>query len=156
MSLFSDIPIRTNAKTDTVTAAWWNTIRTKLIEFAGGGVTGETEWTVTDNQSSYANISGLSFDVATYSYVKIRYTIRRYDGSTERKESGFLELTGKKTGQTWNFVRRSNGDDALNIADSLALSVVSGVAQVQFKSDSMGGSYEEKGYYRVLETVSAD
>lgn len=156
MGLFDSIPIRTNAKTDTVTAAWWNTIRSKLIEFAGGGVTAETEWTVTDNQSSYSNISGLSFDVATYSYVKIRYTIWRYDGSNERKESGTLELTGKKNGETWDLSRRSNGDDALNISGSLALDVTSGVAQVQYKSDSMGGSYEEKAYYRVLETVSAD
>lgn len=153
---FEDIPVRENGKQD-VDSAWWNIFRTKLIEYAGLKAGSETEWTITDNQTIYANISGLQFDVTEVSYVKIRYSIWRYDGTNERKETGIIELTGKKNDQSWTMKRSSNGpDDALNVSSSIALNVTAGVVDVQFKSDSMGGTYEEKGYFRVVESLSAD
>jgi hypothetical protein len=157
MSLFSSIPIRTNAKTDVVDASWWNTIRSKLIEYFGEGVTGETIFTIADNQASYQNITGLSFDGDDYSHVKIEYTIYRTNGGgTERKESGTLILNYKKTAQTWTINRRSEDDDALNVASSLALNVSSGVAQVQYKSDSVGGTYQGVMTYKVSQTFNTE
>lgn len=157
MSLFSDIPIRTNSNTDVVFASWWNTIRSKLIQFAGGGVTEEAEFTVADNQSSYADITGLSFDGATYGHVEIKYSIYRFDAaSDERKESGKLIIDYKKDAATWVLSRRSNNDDALNIASSIIVSTTAGVAQIRYKSDSMGGTYEGTMIHKVISTLNVE
>lgn len=156
MSLFSDIPVRSNGVED-VDASWWNTIRTKLIQFAGGGVTAEATFTIADNQSSYANVTGLSFDGATYGTVEIKYGIYRFDGSSdERKESGTLILNYKKSAGSWSLSRRSEGDDALNIASSFQLDVSGGVAQLQYKSDSMGGTYEGTMTHKVVNTLNVE
>lgn len=144
MSIFSDISIRVNSDTEYVEASWWNDIRTALINAFGGGATAESKFTMTDNQSTFADITSFTFDGASYGSVVAEYTIYRYDGtSTERRETGgVLKFGYKPQAGSWSLdERRSAGDDALNITGGgLQVTTTSGVGQVQYKTDNMGGS----------------
>ena len=142
MGIFNSITIRVNSNTEYVEASWWNDIRTALINAFGGGVTGETKFTITDNTSSLTNITDFTFSGVNYSFVRASYTIARFDGtSTYRKESGYLDFNYNVGTETWSLdARRSSGDDALNLGtDSLDVDTTTKVGQVQYKCDSMGG-----------------
>lgn len=146
------IPIRENGQGEEarVTASWWNDIRTALMLLFGSGSVLEDSFTIADNQSAYADITGLLFDSDTVKSAKVEYTIYRTDGAVERRETGYLTLHYKAIGAAWSYSRRSDhGDDALNVADSL---FVTTAGQVQYKSDSMGGTYS--GFIRYKSIVS--
>lgn len=145
---FSSIPVRSNGAK--IESAWFNTIRQELINFFGGGAIDETQFTIADNQSSYANITGLVFAGATYASFKVQYTIYRFDGtSDERREVGTLTASYSADADAWTYSRRiDDGIDALGIDDSL---FVTSAGQVQYQSDSMGGTYEGYIRYKVLE-----
>lgn len=153
MGLFDTIPIRTNGSEE-VDASWWNTIRTKLIDAFGESVTGETKVTVADNQSAAADITGLVFDKTEVVYALIRYTITRTDGASPRRESGTLELSTTDDDSDWELIRTAVRGDALNNgANSLS---VTSAGQVQYTSDSMGGTYEGSITFRVLDTIKKE
>lgn len=151
MSFFSDIPIRSNGAVVPVDASWWNTIRTKLVSFFGTGVTAPATFTIADNQSSYANITDFVLDSATYQYYAVEYTIIRTDGTVKRRERGMLYFSHDSV-NGWVMERISGNADALNVADSLALSS----QQLQYKSDSMGGTYEGKFTWKIVSTFDAE
>lgn len=133
MSIFSDIPIRSNADTGLVTAAWWNTIRTALIGAFGTVSVAETQGTLANNMTAYTSISGLSFDHSATRAWSLDYTIYRDDGTTSRREIGVLKGMYKAREGTWAYERQSWGDDSLNMTDSL---ILNSSGQVQYKSDS--------------------
>ncbi len=155
MGLFDSIPIRLNgAQGGEVTAAWWNAIRTALINAFGDQVTGETSFTIADDQSSSEDVTGLSFDSAEVVFAKISYVILRSDGTTPRRESGTLWATFDNASSSWALDRRSNFGDALNMgADSLTITAG---GQVQYQSDSVGGTYSGTLTYRVNESISVE
>lgn len=147
MSVFSDIAVRVNGRT--IYASWWNDIRTALIAFVGSGTWAETQFTIADNQSAYANITGLLLDATVSRAVDIDYTIYRTNGSSiERRERGTLYCHYKAVAAAWTFTRRTHsGDDALNVASSLN---VTSAGQVQYKSDSIGATYVGKIRYKAI------
>ncbi len=135
MSLFSDIPVRSNADTGLVTASWWNSIRTALVNaFGDGGIIAETQKTIVGTQSSYADITGFKFDQTTTSAQTIHYTIYRTDGTTSRRELGALHGWYHGNEGTWSWERESRGSDALNVSNSLTVDGTTG--QVSYKSDA--------------------
>lgn len=145
-SPFSTIPIRANS--DDIFASWWNDIRTALINTFGSGGVLETQFTIADNQSAYTNVTGLLLDQAVTRSVDIEYTIYRTDGAVERRERGTIYATYKAVGAVWAYSRKTHhGDDALNVADSL---FVTTAGQVQYKSDSLGGTYSGKMRYKIV------
>ncbi len=147
---FSSIPIRSNANTGLVDASWWNTIRTALINFMGAGAIDETQFTIADNQSGYQNITGLLLDASVTRAVAIHYTIYRSTGAVERREMGVIWAFYKALATAWSFEVDSYGDDSLgNGTVSVPLNVTS-AGQVQYKSDSMGGSYSGKMRYKAV------
>lgn len=152
---FSEVPTRTEG--GTFRAEWVNILKRagqRLENILGNGITEVTTFTIADNQSSYANITGMSIDGASYVFVKFRYTIYRFDGSSdERRESGILELEYLNDAGTWRIARREGSSDALNIADSMYIDNNAGVGQVQYKSDSMGGTYTGTIDFKILETI---
>lgn len=143
-----NIPIRANGQK--IDSSWFNTIRSALISLLGTGTIDETQFTIADNQSSYASITDLVFSGATYASFKVQYTIYRFDGtSDERREVGTLTASYSADADAWTYSRRIDaGVDALGIDDSL---FVTSAGQVQYKSDSMGGTYEGYIRYKVLE-----
>lgn len=155
MSAFSDIPVRANG--DTVDAGWWNTIRTALINTFGATGLLESQFTIADNQSSYANITGLLLDGSVSRAVDIEYTIYRTNGSsTERRERGILRCMFKAVANAWSFERQSWGDDALgNGTISTPLNVTS-AGQVQYKSDSIGATYVGTIRYKIVNSFAKE
>lgn len=154
MALADLIPLRSNA--DDVDSSWWNSIRTAIGAMLGYGITySSTPFTIADNQSSYADITGLVFDKDSYQAVKVWYTIFRTDATTPRREVGFFWLMYDST-NGWTLSRTSEipgSMDALNIADSLA---VTSAGQVQYKSDSMGGTYQGFMQWKAIITFAAE
>lgn len=136
MSVFSSIPVRSNADRATVDASWWNTIRTALITAFGTGMVDESQFTIADNQTGYTNVTGLSFDHSTTRALNLNYTIYRDNGTVSRRELGTLRAFYKAREGTWSWERESSGDDALGngtVSDPL---IVSSSGQVQYKSDT--------------------
>lgn len=157
MESFNDIPERTNGGiSNLVLADWWNILKRagkRLENIFGSGLVEETQFTIADNQSSYANITGLLVSSATLVYAEIRYSIYRTDGTTPRRESGRLELEYDNGASAWRIADRQASSDALNMTDSLA---VTAVGQVQYKSDSMGGTYVGKMRWKICNTIGVE
>lgn len=119
-----------------------------MINYFGAGPVAETQFTIADNQSSYQNVTGLSFDHTVVRAVRVEYTIYRTNGSSiERRETGYLTAHYKAVAAAWSYGRESSGDDALNMTDGL---VVNSSGQVQYKSDSVGATYVGKMRYKVI------
>lgn len=153
MGLFDEIPIRLNGSQD-VDAAWWNTIRSRLIDAFGTQITAQTQVTILDNQSSFQDVTGLVFDKAEVVYALVRYTIQRTDGSSPRRECGTLELSLSDDESDWELSRVAVRGDALSMgADSLS---VTSAGQIQYKSDSMGGTYSGSLNFKVLDTLNKE
>lgn len=142
---FSDLPVRENGKK--IYASWFNDIRTALVAAFGVGGIPEAQFTIADNQSSYQDITGLLLDQNVARVVDVEYTIYRTNGSsTERRERGVLHCTYKAIAAVWDYNRETlSGDDALNVADSL---ICNSSGQIQYKSDSVGGTYVGKIRYK--------
>ena len=151
---FSSIPVR--AMGDDTDASWWNTIRTKLLEVFGSGVTAEAQFTIADNQSSYADITDFTFDSASFVWVEARYSIYRTDGSTPRRETGILEFEWDNATSAWLLSYRRGSTDSLNIASSIAPDTTGTVGKAQYKSDSMGGTYVGKMRWKIINTISVE
>lgn len=156
---FSDVPVRSNGQ-DTVTASWWNDLRAagvKLESVLGPGTTAEVQGTIADNQASYANITGMTVDSADYVYAEIKYCIYRTNGtSDERRETGTLELEYLPISAAWRIADRRATRDSLRVDDSMAVTTTLGVAQVRYKSDSVGGTYVGKIRWKIINTISVE
>lgn len=130
-----------------VQASWWNDFRTLLINLFGNGTVNETQFTIADNQAAYVDITGLLLDQTVTRAVRIDYTIYRTDGAgTSRREMGSLFCAYKPIAATWALSRSQVLDDALNVASSLQ---ITNAGQIQYKSDSVGGTYSGKMRYKV-------
>lgn len=158
MENFNDIPERTNngGPSNIVLADWWNILKRagkRLENIFGSGLVEETQFTLADNQSSYANITGMLVNSASLVYAEVRYSIYRTDGTTPRRESGRLEVEYDNASSAWRIADRQSSSDALNIADSLAITAG---GQVQYKSDSMGGTYVGKMRWKICNTIGVE
>ncbi len=145
-NVFSNIPVRSNADTGMVDASWWNTIRTALIAYFGSGGVDETQFTIADNQTAYANITGLFFDHSVTRALDLAYTIYRDDGTVSRREIGVLHAMYKAREGTWYYERESWGDDVLGNGTVANPLILSAAGQVQYKSDTFAaGTIRYKG-----------
>lgn len=163
MGLFEDIPVRSNFDTAYVEASWWNTIRTALVSAFPGVTASSTAFTIANNQSSYANITGFILDSATYTRYKWRYRIQRSDDTPDvRDEIG--TMSAKWDGSAWSYIRTIEEGNALGdgveggetqVGATDAYYIVPATGQVQYKSSNMtGGTYVGKHEYKILETWS--
>lgn len=159
---FENIPVRENATTD-VDASWWNTIRTYLINAFPGRQWSSTPFTLANNQSSLANITGLLLDSSAYTFYRIKYRAQRSDDSpASYYEVG--ELIAWHDGTQWNY-RRSvelgnalgdgagseSGDYQVGGADSLQIN--SSTGQAEYLTGNMtGGSYVGTFDWEITET----
>ncbi len=159
MGVFEDITIRSNA--DDVDAAWWNSIRTALIQAFGGTTGTSSDFTIANNQTSYANVTGLLLDSSTYTSYQIEYRIERStDSPLYYDEVGVL--TAYYDGTNWAFKRAVDYGNALGDGSELGdygtdyLYVVPGTGQVQYKSSNMaGGSYSGVMTWKITRALAA-
>lgn len=109
--------------------------------------------TLVDNQSAYANITNLIIDHTANQCVSVEYTFIRTDGTNYRRERGVLVLL-YDTQNGWSLNRITQGADALNAGVS-SLQIIS-TGQVQYKSDSMGGTYKGQITWRIANAFAAE
>jgi len=92
--------------------------------------------TITNNQSSAANITGVSFDGTVYRSALINYSIYRKTDTNEKAQVGQLRLVYKTVAASWSISDSYGGDDA-----GVTFSI-DGTGQVQYTStDLTGASY---------------
>lgn len=116
---------------------------------SGGAATIQT---LLDNQSSPVSITGFVIDHTVNQCVTSEYTIIRSDGTNFRREHGSLVLL-YDTQNGWSLTRKSEGADALN--DGNSLTITAG-GQVQYISDSMGGTYAGKITWKINTAFAAE
>lgn len=156
---FSALTTRANGRK--VLASWWNTIKnagTRLEEIFGLGLVPQTQQSFTDGMSA-TNLTGASFAPASYTGFKIRAKSYRDDGTNQRAH--IITITGIYNSKKaeWRLDVEETGESCTSGA---CASVGSGLTftmstnQVQFASDTMGGSHTGKLNWKVVETFTAE
>ena len=101
------------------------------------GGSGENIFTIANNQSSAANVTGLLLDGTVQRSAFIFYSIYRNTtggGATELSECGVLLATFKTVASSWEFVPLGSVGDA-----GVTLTITSG-GQVQYTSSNITGT----------------
>lgn len=148
---FSDIPVRSNGQT--VTYAWFNTIRTYLVNFFGSSTISETQVSLSNNDGP-TDVTGLSFDGTVIRTAKIEYQVYRKTDSLEYVESGIYIANYKTEAGEW-YIEHMGA--AGNSGTAITISTTTGIGQVQSTTDNMSGS-NYSGYirYKVMSTLSVE
>jgi hypothetical protein len=107
-------------------------IDTALASAGGGEATGNT--TLANNQSSAANVTGLSFNGASIRSAMIRYSIARATTTVEKNCSGELEITYNTLSGVWSLSNEASNSNAGIVFD------VTNGGQVTYTSDSISGT----------------
>lgn len=137
-SLFSAIPIRTAA--DAFRTDWVNALRLagiSLETLAGAAYISPTEFTIANNQSAAANVTGLLFAGASVRSFVVEYQVYRNTtggGATELAETGFLKGTYSTVAASWEMANYDCVGDA-----GILFSITAG-GQVQYTSTNITGS----------------
>ncbi len=138
MSIFGDIPIRNNG--DTITAAWFNTIRSKLLA-AFGDVEGQVVQAIS-NTVTNQDITTLQFDKNDFSQIDVEYILRRKTDSTEVFVRGGFTIEYMISTNAWRIKEGEfRGDDVgvtFNLLDDTGGG--SNVTQVRYTSDTLAGA----------------
>jgi len=151
MGLFDDIPVRSNGDVNGVRASWWNIIRTKLINAFGEGGFEETQFTMVNDQTTFADITGLIFDKLVVAGATIEYSLALRDDTEGRREKGIIEIAFEAEAGVWTIAVESRV--SIGAASGVTFSVVPGTGQLQYKSPDMDGGGETlKLRYKALST----
>ena len=128
---FDLIPIRTNGQIADV--SWWNTIRQYLINYFPN-IGAQTVFTIANNQSSPANITGLVLDKTLYGFYKIQYTYFRQTSSENERVYGYINCHYNSITDVWTCDDKQDGGDLGWVGFD-----VSG-QQLQYTSSNMSGT----------------
>lgn len=102
--------------------------------WTGAGSSVENSFTIANNQSSVANVTSLSFAVATYRAFAVDYSIRRYVDASEVVQTGTLKGAYNSKTSTWSLSDSFTGDDA-----GVTFSITA-AGQVQYVSSNISGT----------------
>jgi hypothetical protein len=132
---FLTIPERLNGQK--ILYDWFNALRgagVDLEAFVGSGYIGETSFTIANNQGAAANVTGLSFNSASYKAAHIFVRIQRKTDSSENVSVGVLKAMYRAATTTWEILDELGGDFT-----GVTFSITSG-GQVQYTSTNQSGS----------------
>lgn len=101
------------------------------------GMRNKTIFAFTNNQSSAADVTGISIDSSTETAMEIRYAIKR-EGTADLFEKGKLEVI--YNGTDFNLIQEYMGDDS-----GVTFSMTAG-GQLQYTSSDNAGSSSELMY----------
>jgi hypothetical protein len=101
---------------------------------ANGGTATATSFAITNNQGTFANVTGLVFDKTVYKAARIYYDILRKTDSSNVNESGEIYVSYNTQTTTWLIAVVSNFDDA-----GMTWNIDSN-GQVQYKSTNIAGT----------------
>lgn len=152
MSLETDYAARENGPP--ITAGWFNPLRSAIIAIENylGTLVGLTAFTIANNQSSAADVTGLLFNGTNVKVAIVDFRIRRNTtggGATERVQTGQVAFFYKPTAATWDYSMGSQyGDDA-----GVAFSITN-AGQVQYTSDNQSGTADESVLKYTVRTLA--
>lgn len=93
-----------------------------------------TSFTIANNQSSVANVTSLAFDTSVVRSAIIEYSIYRYsDAPIEHSETGFIFLSYKSIGASWEIAQQYSGTSGVTFS-------ITSAGQVQYTSTDLGGT----------------
>lgn len=115
-------------------AADWAEEVTKVLDFLFGSndIIG-TSFNVLDDQTTFQDVIGLTFDQTQVRSFVVNYNVFRTDGNNNFVESG--QMWGNYTGSDWQFSIDRVGDAGMTFD-------ITSNGQVQYKSSSIGGTYD--------------
>jgi hypothetical protein len=138
------VDINQRANDADVDAGWFNVLRLAGItieDFLGGAdLISETAFTIVNNQSSVADVTGLLFNHLTVGAAKVEYWIKRVttgSGATELTEYGFFYVTRDVGAGVWRITPMPSGPD--NAGVTLSMSALA-QGQVQYVSTNITGT----------------
>jgi hypothetical protein len=109
----------------------------------------ETSFALANNQIVAANVTGLSFNSASYKSAHIYTEVRRKTDSNEAVSNGILRVMYKDSSSAWILIDELGGDD-----DGITFSITTG-GQIQYTSnDLLGTNYSGKVTFKAI-TFSA-
>lgn len=132
---FKDIPIRANGQI--FFFDWFNSVRAAGIaieSFFGSSFIPAAKVTLTNNQGSAADVSGLLMDPTKYRSSQIFAEVRRKTDTNERRSCGRLIAVYRELTTTWDVIDELGGDD-----DGVVFSITSG-GQIQYVSNNLSGT----------------
>jgi hypothetical protein len=103
----------------------------------------ETSFSLSSNQASFANVTGLAFANGTVRSAEVSYSVV-IDATADLFEVGSLFLVQR--GSDWSLARDFNGDDSLLEFD------VTAAGQVQYKSSNYAGFSSGTIKFRAITT----
>lgn len=135
---FSGIALRTNGPNSKIDKDWFNSLRAAgiLIENYLGTFIGETSFTIANNQSSAANVTGLAFAPVSIGGFTVEYRIYRNTtstGATELSEYGTLMGTYSPVAGTWELTQNNVGNAGVTFT-------ITNGGQVQYTSTDITGT----------------
>jgi hypothetical protein len=101
---------------------------------------------ITNNQSSPANVTGIIFDKVNYKGAQISFDIHRQTDSSNVQESGIIRITHDTADDLWRIEVSSSFDDA-----EVTFSITS-AGQIQYISSNMAGA-SYSGTLRITNVV---
>jgi hypothetical protein len=125
-----------------VTAGWFNDIKTWVQGLYGAGAIEETSFTIANNQSGAASVTGLLFSSASYRSAEVDYEISRKTdtASSEVRCIGKMKLVYRAESSSWEIIGDSfDGDDIAGVACGVTFTVTA-AGQVQYESSNIAGS----------------
>lgn len=115
----------------------------------------KTSFTLVNNQSSPANVTGLSFDKSVYRSFILTYQIyRSASGGQTRAENGLI--MGITDGANWE-ISVSPSVTVPNTGDAGTSFTITSAGQIQYTTDDNGGSYlaaNSKFEYELLQLMA--
>ena len=108
-----------------------------------------TSFDLANNQSSAANLTGLTFDTSTVRAAIVQYSIYRTSSTTEKSEVGTIYLAYKSTAATWELAQTYAGDSGITFS-------ITSAGQVQYTSSNFSGiSYSGKLKFKATAFLQA-
>jgi len=113
-------------------SGWAEEVNTVLNTLFGNNDITTTSFSIGDNQSTPANITGLRFDPSLVRSFEVTYDAIRSDGASQIQENG--KIFGIYNGSTWEITNEFNGDAGLDF-------IMTSAGQLQYYSSNIGGTY---------------
>ncbi len=113
--------------------AWAEEVTSVLETLFGTNDIPNTSFTITNNQSSATNLTGLLFNTAAVRAATIEYAIYRTTNSNELAESGEIYIVYKNTAATWELTQTKNDNAGVNLS-------ITNTGQFQYTSSNVSGT----------------
>jgi hypothetical protein len=116
--------------------AWAVAVTAVLQNITGTGDILQTSASISDSQTTFANISGFNFDPNTVRGAIIEYSIYRSSSAGEAAEAGQMMIVYKDDAATWDIAQYYAGNSGVEFQ-------ITSAGQVQYKvpaANALGGS----------------